>query len=289
VTQFNRMTIVAAAEILIGFKSHADMSLLEVQWDIAGRCSTTSKTARAGDLARITIEEPIEVLTQRGQVPLSRALVEEAILAPDVSKGRPEWTKFVAGLRFDGFEILGGKSGVRSIFDTGPQPEASNPTLSRMLPADVPGTDFREAQSEVEMLLDRHQLVVPKGHLKLALHAFQLGNWSSANAELRNFFEGYLNEFAVRLGYMAAGDAKAKRDFLGDGAQPPFFFTEYNEWHSNNQKPQFIQGMMSRMHPHGSHPGLSEEDDATFRLQITLITARIFLRRFDRRMSGARN
>lgn len=29
--------------------------------------------------------------------------------------------------------------------------------------------------------------------------------------------------------------------------------------------------------------GLSEEEDATFRLQISLVTARLFLRRYDQR------
>ncbi|MBB4279347.1 hypothetical protein GGE12_007161 [Rhizobium mongolense] len=43
-----------------------------------------------------------------------------------------------------------------------------------------------------------------------------------------------------------------------------------------------IDALMSRMHPHGGHPGLSEEEDATFRLQINLVTARLFLRRLDR-------
>jgi hypothetical protein len=61
--------------------------------------------------------------------------------------------------------------------------------------------------------------------------------------------------------------------------------TEYNEWNENNQKPQYIQGLMSRMHPHGGHPGLSEEEDATFRLQITLVTARLLLRRFRQRLN----
>jgi len=47
-----------------------------------------------------------------------------------------------------------------------------------------------------------------------------------------------------------------------------------------------VQGLMNRMHPHGGHAGLSEEEDATFRLQVTLITARLFLRRLDQRVSA---
>ena len=134
------------------------------------------------------------------------------------------------------------------------------------------------------LLLDRHGFSVAKGHLKQAVSAFGRGEWSSANGELRNFSESYLNEIASSLGCAGSGDGKAKRDYLGR-LQPPFLLADYNEWNANNQKPQYVQGLMSRMHPHGGHPGLSEEEDATFRLQISLVSARLFLRRFDQRVT----
>jgi hypothetical protein len=142
--------------------------------------------------------------------------------------------------------------------------------------------DFGEAEDEIGMLLNECGFQVAKGHLNQALSAFQRGEWSSANGELRNFYESYLNEIAVGLGYTGAGDSKAKRDFLGN-LQPPFLLTDYNEWNANIQKPQFVQGLMSRLHPHGGHPGLSEEEDATFRIQVSLVTARLFLRRYKQR------
>lgn len=146
----------------------------------------------------------------------------------------------------------------------------------------MPELNFREAESEVISLLDRHGFITAKGHLVLAMSAFERGAWSSANGELRNFLESYLNEIAIKLGYTGSGDSKAKRDHLGK-VQPPFLLEKYNEWNINNQKPQYVQGLMSRMHPEGGHAGLSEGEDATFRLQINLITARLFLRRFDQR------
>jgi len=153
-----------------------------------------------------------------------------------------------------------------------------------MLPDALPGLDFREAESEVDNLLRKHKLTVAAGHLQMALSAFQRGEWSSANGELRKLYESYLDEIANRLGYSGSGDGKARRDFLGSGVTPPFLLEEYNEWHP--QKTQFVQGLMNRMHPHGGHAGLSEEEDATFRLQVTLITARLFLRRLDQRVSA---
>ena len=55
-TEFNRMTIVAAAQVISDFNSHSYMEVLAVQWGIAGRCSSSSKDARIADLANIAIE-----------------------------------------------------------------------------------------------------------------------------------------------------------------------------------------------------------------------------------------
>ena len=282
-SEFNRMTVVAAAEVVSSFQSHSDMEVLEVQWGIAGRCSASSKSARVADWARITCEEDIDVLTEGGQVHLSRALVEMAISSPEHKQRSATWRKLVAGLRFDGFEVRKTQEEVASDAYCLSERTEAIVQLVRMLPSDVPELDFREAESEVTLLLDRHGFTVATEHLTHAISAFSRGEWASANGELRNFYESYLDEIATGLGYTGSGDGKAKRDYLGK-LQPPFLLADYNEWHSNNQKPQYVQGLMSRMHPHGGHPGLSEEEDATFRLQISLVTARLFLRRFDQRV-----
>lgn len=281
-SEFNRMTIVAATEVIASFNSHPDMEVCEVQWGIIGRCNTASKSARIASWARIAIEEELQVMTENGSMTLGRALVETALKAPEHRHETDAWNKFKAGLRFDGFEVVLRK----------PEPSPTDPwgqasprieaQLKRMLPEDVPGLDFREAENEVVDLLNRSGFAIAKGHLSQAMSAFQRGEWAASNGALRNFYESYLNEIAIGLGYSSSGDSKAKRDFLG-GLQPPFLLADYNEWNANNQKPQFVQGLMSRMHPHGGHPGLSEEEDATFRLQISLVTARLFLRRFDER------
>ena len=282
-SEFNRMTVVAAAEVIADFNSHSDMEVLEVQWGITGQCNGSSKAARVASLANIAIQEQNEVMTEDGLASLSRALVEAAIGAPEHKRAGQSWKKLLAGLRFDGFEFVETESEIESDFLWQSERTEMSLKLVRMLPSDVPELDFREAKDEISLLMDQHGFIVAKGHLRQAISAFSRGEWSSANGELRNFFESYLNEVADRLGYAGNADSKAKRDFLGSGLEPPFLIADYNEWHAKNQKPQYIQGLMSRMHPHGGHPGLSEEEDATFRLQITLITARLLLRRFDQK------
>lgn len=286
-SEFNRMTVVAASEIVAAFNSHDEMAILEVQWGIADEASTSSKAARAVSWAKAAIAraQPSrsardQVLTENGLVPLARAIVEVAIKAPPATRDTGTWKKFVAGLRLDGFELVEDEEQQEMGFGFSSRQKSLR--LTRMLPDAIPGLSFREAENEVNMLLDRHSLAVAKGHLARAMSAYQRGEWSGANGELRNFYESYLNEIADHLGCQDT-DSKMKRDFLGGVVSPPFLLSEYNEWDQNNQKPQFVQGLMSRMHPHGGHPGLSEEEDATFRIQITLITARLFLRRFDQR------
>jgi hypothetical protein len=41
----------------------------------------------------------------------------------------------------------------------------------------------------------------------------------------------------------------------------------------------YVNSLFKMLHPHGSHPGLSDEDQCPFRLHIVLVTARTFLRR----------
>lgn len=288
-TTFNRLTIVAAAEVIASFNANNDMNVLEVQWDIERHISATSKSARIASWSRVATGLDPEVMTEAGKMKLSRAIVELAVQAPDRALREPSWHKFVAGLRFDGFEVVADRvpdpSGVPSLFDSGPG-QIEVKVLRKMLPDDIPGLDFRDAESEVERLLRKHDLTVAAAHLDQATSAFQRGDWAASNAQLRNVYQNLLDRIAVKLGCDGSQSDDAKRTYLASELSGPFFLAQYNEWVNDRGRPAFVPGLWARLHPEGSHPGLSEEDDCTFRLQVTLITARLFLRRFDQRISG---
>lgn len=146
------------------------------------------------------------------------------------------------------------------------------------LPADL---DLPGVQSELFRLLDQHHFLTPKSHLEQAIENHARGNWSSSNGQLRNFLEGLLDEIAVRLD-PAAADIRAgheRRTRLSLGLRP-FLSTDLGEWSSDGKN--FVNGLMKRLHPAGPHPGLSDEEDCTFRLHIVLLTGRLLLARFDR-------
>lgn len=282
-SDFNRMTLVAAAEVIAEFNSHDAMDVLELQWGISDRCGGSSKSGRIASLASVAIADDTEVFTENGRMAISRALVETAIKAPPIALKKDSWKKFIAGLRFDGFEVVEEHSEIEPDVPWGRSTTETKARLVRMLPSDMPELDFREAGNEVELLLERHGFSVALGHLQIAMSAFGKGEWAGSNSQLRTFYQDLLDKIAENLGCDPSKNDNEKRDYLAHVNSGPFFIHEYNEWENDRGRPAFILGLWARLHPHGSHPGLSDEDDAAFRLQITLITARLLLRRFDQR------
>src|SRR5699024_2386249 len=198
-TEFNRMTLVAAGEVIAHIKSHSEMQLLETQWGIEERTEFHNKHARISSWVKLALDPNIIVITENGYVTLARAIVETAVSTKGQSIA-PSWNKLIAGLRFDGFEVVTETTVVKT-----QDPFAISPSVNktqklvRMLPSDVPQLDFREAENEVAALLNQFEFHTAIGHLQQAISAFQRGEWSSANGELRNFYESYLNEIAEAL------------------------------------------------------------------------------------------
>lgn len=185
------------------------------------------------------------------------------------SWGEPEsletlYPALVHTLRRDGFEIDGTK-------------------LRRVLPEVAA---LAQSENELVSLLDAYGFSVPKGHYEQATAAFARGDWASANAMLRSFVESLFDEIAYLLRPAEAQtrtSSHGRRELLAS-MTPPFFLSPYNEWVSGGGQPSFVQGLWARLHPHGSHLGLSDEEDCTFRMQIVMLTASHYMRRLRQRM-----
>jgi len=281
--EFNNMTVMAAARLLDKMHTQAQCRGLEVEWGLQGRLNG-SVIAKVTEIANIAITENPVVVTLEGRQSLSKAMIMKAVAANDKIRTHNEedWQTMIIGLRLDGFEVDEERTEIEGLF--GQETVSIKHVLRPMMPEGIPGTNVTEAENEILAILKRHGLTVPLGHLQQAIDNFSAGSWASANGDFRSFFEGTLNEISVKLGCPANVKTDAKRKYLGT-LEPPFLYEDYNECNANPQKPQYLQGLWSRLHPHGSHPGLSEEDDCTFRLQITLISVRLFLRRFDKRIA----
>jgi hypothetical protein len=178
--------------------------------------------------------------------------------------------------RFDDHEFL------RALQRDGFILEAEH-TLRRTHPEVI---DLPAADDEVHILLDRHGLAISKGHLDQAIRAHSEGNWAAANSQYRTFLESLLDEVAIRLDPVNAPGTRtgeARRQLLAN-LPTPFLSRALNEWSDDGKN--FVNGVFKRLHPQGSHPGLSDEEDSTFRLYLVVLTARLFLRRLDATIPG---
>ena len=121
-----------------------------------------------------------------------------------------------------------------------------------------------------------------KGHLDQAIENHARENWAAANGELRKVLENMFDEIAERLARAAkviTPRGHARRQLLAN-IDPPFLIEALGEWSSGpEQGKNFVNGIFKRLHPEGGHPGLSDEEDCTFRLHMVLLVARLFLRR----------
>lgn len=160
------------------------------------------------------------------------------------------------GLERDGFTVEGGE-------------------LRRALPQVL---DLPAADDEVHLLLDRYGFAVSRGHVDQGIAAHARGDWAAANAQFRAFIESLFDSIAEHL---AAGaplppQGNQRRMWLANRT-PPFFQATSNEW--DGQGHGFLEGFFRRLHPAGAHPGLSDEEDSTFRLHLVLLVGRHLLRR----------
>ncbi len=265
---FTRRTIIAAIDVIANRYTHADLTSLLTDfgpevYTAVGDEASGSKQKRMNDLKRFVDAHPAH---QVDDGLLENVIVERtaSLFPPPLD---PDWgaepeplpddlEKVRRTLKQDGFVVTAG-------------------SLRRILPADI---GLPTTESELIRLLDRHNFGTAKGHLEQAMENHARGNWAAANGQIRTFFDALLDAIAERLDATAASlpsglQRRLKLASLG------FLSIPLNEWDNNGLG--FINGLVKRLHPQGAHPGLSDDDDCTFRLHVVLLTAALLLRRFD--------
>lgn len=153
-----------------------------------------------------------------------------------------------------------------------------NGELVPLLPEEA---DLSEHENELFQLLAKFGMETAHGHLEQALTAHARGEWAGANAQVRTFFESVFEYIADEFDI---SEDKTFYQRCSDLARlsPPFLDPDLNEWEIGNNG-GFLQGFRSRLHPEGSHPGLSDEEDSRFRLHLAMLVVHHYLRRFSDR------
>jgi hypothetical protein len=265
--RFSRRTVLAAIEVIEPSMQQAALTRCLLKWspDLASHCDSGSLADRWNNLIKFFDQAP-DYCVQDGDLLANELVGKAASLVPSDAAPRPwgkpvlpsvQVEKYLRALDLDGFTVTDG-------------------LLRAALPNVV---EVPEAENEIYRLLRKHRFEVALGHLDQAFANHTDGQWAAANAQIRCFLDGLLDEIAPRLDQSAAilDSGQPRRTKL---AAAGFLSRDLNEWDDN--KCGFVNGLVKRLHPHGSHPGLSNQDDSTFRLHVVLITARLLLNRFDK-------
>jgi hypothetical protein len=269
-SQFSRRTILSATDTLASLP-HTGIDRFALEIELENIVVGSSKDGRANSLARYLIENSQRADGEGKNLTDSVviALIERAIARCRGLRDQFDYESFqrtyptlYRGLERDGFTVEDGH-------------------LRRSLPEVL---DLPQADDEVHSLLDRLHFNTPKGHLDQAIAAHVRGDWAAANAQFRPFIESLLDETAehIAAGTTLPAPGNARRQWLATTI-PPFFLKELNEWTGEGKG--FLEGFYKRLHPQGAHPGLSDEEDSTFRLHIVLLVARLLLTRLNQRSS----
>jgi hypothetical protein len=265
--RFSRRTVIAAIEILEReFRTHSSLTRCLLKWSslLKDMCEGSSLEDRFNQLISFYDGQP-GYRVEDGNL-LGEEIVEKAVTLLPPAEPQAPWSApedpsprvaaFLRALDLDGFTVAEG-------------------ALRRALPEVV---DLPQAEDQIRRLLGAHNFSLARGHLDQAFAAHTDGLWAAANSQIRSFFDALLDEITERLDPAAAAlptgqPRRAKLAALG------FLSRDLNEW--DDKGLGFVNGLVKRLHPHGSHPGLSDQDDSTFRLHTVLIAARLFLARFD--------
>jgi len=264
--QFSRITIIEAIGLLESL-THAELDRFLLKYGLKriAHQELGPKTAKLNAVIKYLIDNPDE----KGPfgANLTFEIIEDGlrsispnIYAPLIEEYLP---KLLNSLKRDGYVIT----------DEG--------GLKTMLPESI---KLVEKENELNSLLDKFGFTTTKGHIDQAISAHTRGDWASANAQLRSFMESLFDSIADKLvgsKITLPPPGHQRRELLAK-LNPPFLIPTLNEW-GMGSKGGFLQGLWRRLNPQGSHPGLSDEEDSTFRLHLMILTASYYLKRLDSR------
>lgn len=151
--------------------------------------------------------------------------------------------------------------------------------IKKLLPQEI---EEAKVESELMLALDKFGFTLSKGHLNHAIANHSQGRWAGANSQFRTFIESLLIEINNHLlPQNTALTAAQAIKLLSETINPPFLKADLNEVPLKKGENSFVYGLWVRLHPEGSHPGLSDEEDCSFRYQIAVVFSNYLLRRLE--------
>lgn len=250
VEMFSKITLFELAHAL-DFQTHDDVRRFSLEFHledvISGQWIKKKKTSIADHM----ISTPDAVGPNGSALPIE--IIEYLIKNHSGFRSFSEtYPKLVNSLNRDGFELT--KTG-----------------LKKKLPTEIP---VAEQEDQLISLLKKFDFNTALGHYNQAIAAHARGEWAAANGQLRPFVEEIFNRTQAIVCPGEHSSSHEKRIAL---AKAGFFSRDYNEFLFDGTG--FVEGFWKRLHPEGSHPGLSEQSDSTFRLHLVILVIHHFLTR----------
>jgi len=248
---FSRTTIVKLVDAL-KFRTHAEVSKFALEFGLEDVIIGSYIEGKEAELMRHLIKNPQATAPEGG--PLAQAIIEHLVSTSYVWEPNEQFPELVNSLDRDGYVL--DKNGLR-----------------KKLPSQLPIID---EEDELIELLGRFGYSVAKGHYEQAVTAHTRGHWAAANGQLRSFVEEFFDRVTDTIAPGSYTSSHNRREAL---AKANFFRADLNEWSKDGKG--FVQGLWKRLHPEGSHPGLSEKEDSTFRLHLVIVVMHYFAKRLE--------
>jgi hypothetical protein len=273
--QFSRRTILATTDLL-GGSGNAGITRFLLEHGLEGAGGGYSIRDRTNGIAKHLIDNP-EATNDNGEN-ITDAIVA-SIVGDAIARCRTaellDEDEHTVGYRFEIDEFRLQYSALERALARDGFAVDRGGVLRKTLPEAL---DLPKADDEVHVLLDQYGFRVSKTHLDQGIAAHSRGEWEATNGQFRPFIEGLFDEIAAHFAQGAPlPETDDKRRRWLANRNPPFFYAALNEW--NSQGTGFMQAFFRRLHPAGPHPGISDEEDCTFRLHLVLLVARVVLRR----------
>jgi hypothetical protein len=254
--KLSNSTAAALVEVVSSGYSHSELDTLFLRLDCAGigpsrdRSSTTQ-----GPNKMDRVRPVVDTLRAREEEPnivsLVRELTEEHLSGHVFDYDRnvlPRFERLIRGLELDGYTI----SDEGKVVATTPDPAALGPQILQL-----------------ERELDSRGLGVARAHYRQAVDSFVDGRLEASNGQLRSFIEDFMLTLCDQFVGVRPSTVRSAADRLR------------NHGDLDGDEAALVSSLAAVSNERGAHAGLTDRDEALFRLHMTTATARYLLARLQ--------
>lgn len=241
-SQLTEAELIRAAE---NAYTHDDLGLLCMRLEISGDQQLEQAQGRS-KVKRL--RRAVALLREEDRViDLVREVIEGEYYGRVENRGyaTQQLGRLIESLRTDGFDLIDER-----IVATTPIPAALAPQISQL------ARDLEERGFNVTLR-----------HYDQAVHSFVDGNLEASNGQLRSALEALLAGLCEELTGMRPGHPQGAIDRL------------FNTGHLDGDEAQLLKDLIGISNTHGAHSGLSNDEEAIFRLHFTTAAIRYLLTR----------